>query len=171
MLATIWVAFFMILLWALAFMAGITAQASGRGYETVEQTVAPEIIELTEAAAEVYPVCPELLQAIIIFESGNQRTVASRWGDIGYMQINPKWQQARMDKLGIADLTDGYSNILVGTDFLCELFAKYEDPALVLMCYNLGIDKAMELYNAGQISDYAKNILGLSEQLERIHGK
>ena len=40
-----------------------------------------------------------------------------------------------------------------------------------MMCYNLGIDKALELYNAGQISDYAKNILELSEQLERLHEK
>lgn len=162
----------MLLIWLSAILAaGMAVQASGAGYSRVDQTGDPKVEELTETVAEIYPICPELLQAIVFYESSNQRTVSSSYGDIGYMQVNPRWQQARMDKLGITDLTDGYSNILVGTDFLCELFAKYEDPALVLMCYNLGIDKALELYNAGQISDYAKNILELSEQLERLHEK
>lgn len=162
----------MVLVWLVVLLAyGLTAKAEGPGYEYIEQTEDPEVIALTEAVAEEYPICPELLQAVIFFESSNRRSVVSQWGDIGLMQINPRWQQARMDKLGISDLQDGYGNVLVGADLLCELFAEYEDTALVLMCYNIGTDKAVRLYNAGQISDYAKNILELSEQLERLHGK
>lgn len=172
LLSIIGVTMIMVLIWLMILLAvGLTAHADGPGYECVEQTEDQEVIALTEEVAEIYPICPEMLQAIVFFESSNRRTVISRWGDIGYMQINPKWHQVRMDKLGIADLMDGYSNILIGADYLCELFAEYEDPALVLMCYNLGTEKATQLYDTGQINDYAKNILELSEKLERLHGK
>lgn len=146
-------------------------EAAGPGYEGIEQTEDPAVVALTEAVAEIYPVCPELLQAITFYESSNQRTVASSYGDIGYMQINPRWQQARMDRLGIKDLEDGYGNILVGADYLCELFERYEDPILVVMCYNQGQNEATRMYNGGWISEYALNVLHLSEQLERLHGK
>lgn len=161
----------MFFIWLMALLFGVTVQAGGPGYRTIDQTVNSEVVEMTEAVAEIYLICPELLQAIIFFESGNQRTVTSRWGDVGYMQVNPRWQQDRMDRLGVKDLKDGYSNIIVGTDLLCELFAEYEDPALVLMSYNEGVEKAVWMYNMGLISEYALNVLELSEQLERLHGK
>lgn len=144
------------------------AEAAGPGYGDIGETVDPEVVELTEAVAEVYPVCPELLQAVVFYESSNQRAAVSRYGDIGYMQVNPRWQRARMDKLGIKDLMDGYSNILVGADYLCELFEKYEEPVFVLMCYNEGPGEAERMYDGGWIR---LNILHLSEQLERLHGK
>ena len=149
----------------------LRARAEGPGYEHIEQTEDPEVIALTEVVSDIYPVCPELLQAVVFYESSNQQRAVSKYGDIGYMQINPRWHQDRMDKLGVTDLTDGYSNILVGADLLCELFETYEDPALVLMAYNIGEDPALELYDSGRISSYAENILELSEQLERLHGK
>lgn len=156
---------------AILLLMAITADASGPGYQYIEQTENEEVIALTEQVAEIYPICPELLQALIFYESGNQRTAVSRWGDIGYMQANPRWMRPWMDKLGVTDLMDGYSNILVGTDYLVELFQKYEDPVLVLMVYNQGPDKATKLYESGEISKYAGRILELAEQLERHHGK
>lgn len=159
-----------------AFGDHITANGNNSGcvrpgYQYIEQTESQEVIELTEQVAELYPICPELLQALIFYESGNQRTVVSRWGDIGYMQVNPRWMRPWMDKLGATDLMDGYNNILVGTDYLCELFQEYGDPALVLMAYNQGPDKAVKLYDSGEISEYARKILELSAELERMHGK
>lgn len=163
---------FMALIWlAIILTFGLTVYADVQEFEYIEQTESQEVIELTEAIAKIYPICPELLQALIFYESSNQRTVISHWGDVGYMQINPRWNQERMQKLGVTDLEDGYSNILVGADYLCELFKEYEDPALVLMCYNQGEEKALGLYNANQISEYASKILELSEQLEELHGK
>lgn len=159
-------------IWAAILLGiAITADASGPGYQYIEQTESQAVIALTEQVAEQYPICPELLQAIIFYESCNQRTAVSRWGDIGYMQINPKWMRPWMDKLGVADLMDGYNNILVGTDYLVELFEEYGDPALVLMAYNQGPDKAVKLYESGEVSDYARRILELAEQLERLHEK
>ena len=76
-----------------------------------------------------------------------------------------------MENLGVIDLTDGYGNILVGCNLLYELFQKYGEVELVLMAYNEGEESAVRKYNSGQVSDYARNIMELSEKLERKHGK
>lgn len=149
---------------------GVRASA-GNVYECIEQTEDEEVIKLTEEISKTYPVCPEMIQAQVFYESSNRRAVVSCWGDIGYMQVNPKWQKDRMEKLGVCDLTDGYSNILVGCDLLYELFQKYGETELVLMAYNEGEEQAVRKYNSGNISSYAKNIMELSEKLERKHGK
>lgn len=140
-------------------------------YDFVEQTENEEVIRITEEMSKIHPICPELIQAQIFYESSNRRTIVSECGDAGYMQVNPKWQSERMENLGVIDLTDGYSNILVGYDLLYELFKKYGEVELVLMAYNEGEEAAVRKYNPGQVSDYARNIMELSEKLERKHGK
>lgn len=150
---------------------GGSVEASGKGYQYIEQTVNETVVELTEQITEIYPICPELIQALIFYESSNQSDIISKYGDIGYMQVNPKWQSDRMDKLGVSNLYDGYSNILVGTDYLYDMCVEHEDVAVALMAYNMGSDKAVELAEAGVISDYARKILDLSHELEILHGK
>lgn len=140
-------------------------------YDFVEQTENEEVIRISEEISKIYPICPELIQAQIFYESSNDRTIVSECGDVGYMQVNPKWQSKRMEKLGAYNLKDGYLNILVGTDLLFELFQKYRELELVLMAYNEGEEAAVRKYNSGQVSDYARNIMELSEKLERKHGK
>lgn len=140
-------------------------------YEYIEQTENEEVIRISEEISKIYPICPELIQAQIFYESSNDRTIVSECGDVGYMQVNPKWQSERMENLGVIDLTDGYSNILVGCDLLYELFQKYRELELVLMAYNEGEETAVRKYNSGQVSDYARNIIELSGKLERKHGK
>lgn len=140
-------------------------------YEYIEQTENEEVIRISEEISEIYPICPELIQAQIFYESSNRRTIVSEYGDVGYMQVNPKWQSKRMEKLGAYNLKDGYLNILVGTDLLFELFQKYGELELVLMAYNEGEEAAVRKYNSGQVSDYARNIMELSEKSERKHGK
>lgn len=140
------------------------------GYITIEQTEDPEVIRFTEEIGSRYGICPELLQAMVFYESSNNPKAKSAGGDTGYMQVNKKWHKDRMDRLGVEDLTDGYGNILVGTDYLAELAEKYEDIPLVLMKYN-GDSKADKLFQEGKMSDYAEKILSLSAKLERAHGK
>lgn len=41
-----------------------------------------------------------------------------------------------MERLGVDDLFDPYSNILVGADYLMELAEKHGDVALVLSIYH-----------------------------------
>ncbi len=158
-----------VLLWAIliAIMA-ITAQASGPGYNDIRQTENKTVIELTERVAEIYPICPELLQAQIFYESSNR--MSARSGKcIGYMQVSTKYHGDRADKLGVS-LYDGYGNILTGADYLVELCEHYGDVATALMIYN-GTSDAVERGENGNLTDYAKNILELSEKLERKHGK
>lgn len=158
-----------ILLLTVGVCIGISANASGPGYEYIEQTENQRVIELTEQMAQMYPICPELLQAMIFYESSNQPG-ARNGSCIGYMQVNPRWHRERMDKLGVSDLYDGYSNVLTGTDYLMELIQEYGDVATALMVYH-GERNAERAASEGVISDYAGRILNLSSKLERLHGK
>lgn len=118
---------------------------------------------------EQYGICPELLMAIIERESCGQADVIG--GDcIGLMQINPKYHKGRMERLGVTDLFDERSNILVGADLLSELFEEYHEAALVLMIYH-GEKNAIKKAESGKISSYAESILERSAELERLHGK
>lgn len=127
-----------------------------------------------EEVCEERNICPELVQAVIERESSWKPD--ARNGDcIGLMQINPEYQQERMEKYGItvADLTDPYDNILIGVDYLRELFEKYEDVYAVLMFYNAGCSDNYGLgaWKDGRYSDYAVEVAERSAELERIHGK
>lgn len=86
------------------------------------------------------------------------------------MQVNPRWQQERMDRLGVSDLTDGYGNILVGTDYLMELCRKYGDISIALTAYNKGEEAADGTISPWE-DEYSRKILELSEKLERMHFK
>lgn len=120
---------------------------------------------------EEYNICPEFLMAVIEKESGGQAD-ARNDGCIGLMQINAKWHKDRMERLGAKDLYDEEQNIHVAVDYLSELFEKYEEAYLVLMCYNMGEYKAQQLFDKGIYeSNYAISICERAEELERLHGK
>lgn len=149
-----------------------TAEAEQRHNEiTVE-----DIIAYTEEMGAEYNICPELLQAIIERESRNNPD-ASNGDCIGLMQVSEKWHTERMKRLGVTDLYDPYSNILVGTDYLAELWKETskmgcgDDLYYVLMRYNMTADSANRLYENGNFSEYAISIAERSEELEREHSK
>lgn len=110
-----------------------------------------------------------MLMAIIEAESRGD-AYAENGGCKGLCQVSVRWNKSRMRSLGVTDIYDEYSNILVGADYLAELFEEYEDPAVVLMVYH-GEDKALSRAERGDISDYAEKILDRSAELERLHGK
>ena len=118
-----------------------------------------------EYVCEQKDICPELVQAIIETES-NWYPEARNKDCVGLMQISEKWHQGRMERLGVTDLTDPYDNLLVGVDYLAELFRRYEDPAMVLMLYN-GDSRAWKFWETGEMSEYAAKILERAEELER----
>lgn len=116
---------------------------------------------------EQYNISPELLMAIIERESCGQADVIG--GDCkGLMQINEKFHTDRMKRLGVTDIFDERGNILVGADYLAELFAEYHDAAVVLMAYH-GERNVIEKAESGRISSYAQGILDRSAELEKIH--
>lgn len=118
---------------------------------------------------EEYSICPELIMAIIETESRGQADEVGG-GCVGLMQINERWHKDRMERLGVRDLFDERGNILVGTDYLSELFEKYEDVYLSLMIYH-GESDAIEKLENGETSEYAEVILERSAELEKLHGK
>lgn len=164
------IALLLIIFWLIVgtCICKITTDAEGPGYDRIEDTVNQTVIEITAKVAEKYPICPELIQAVVFYESSN-RMSARNGKCVGYMQVSEKWHFDRADRLGVS-IHDGYGNILTGTDYLYELCVEYGDVALALMVYN-GTSDAVKLAESGIITDYARKILELSEKLERLHGK
>ena len=72
---------------------------------------------------------------------------------VGYMQVQRRWHEDRMARLGVTDLTDPYGNFRVGCDYLAELLGKYP------------LEEALTAYNSGKPgkSAYASNVLGYME--------
>ena len=139
-----------------------------------EATDKEKWLSYIEEVCEERNICPELVEAIIERESSWRPDV--RNGEcVGLMQINPKYQEERLEKFGLvaADLADPYDNILVGTDYLLELFEKYEDVYAVLMFYNAGYSQKYGLgaWEDGRYSNYAVEVSERSAELERMNGK
>lgn len=146
---------------AIAFSINVDAYGSAK-----EPSL--KIIDMTEEIGDMYCICPELLQAIIFYESSYNNSC--RTGScVGYMQVSEKYHKERAKSLGVS-LYSEYGNILTGTDYLMELFSRYGDLELALMKYN-GDSRAEALSKAGKKSEYVEKVLTLSEQLERAHGK
>lgn len=83
--------------------------------------------------------CPYELALAVIFRESSYRNVNGDNGNsIGYMQVQPRWHQARMERLGVTDLSDPLSNFRVGCDLLSELIEKYSSYESALTCYNTG---------------------------------
>lgn len=112
---------------------------------------------------------PYLVFAMCERESNyNADEVGDSGNSLGIMQIQPKWHQWRMDKLGLFDWMDATQNIMIGIDILLDLYSKNDDTAWVLMAYNGGVAYADRYYEAGNISEYAEYIMARAEELEQI---
>ena len=110
-----------------------------------------------------YEVDPAIVFAMIERES---RFKADAVGDsgksFGLMQIQPRWHEARMERLGVSDLLNPYENVMVGIDFLAEQIDRYDgDVAKALTAYNMG-------HYPGEITAYAKGVMERSEELKVV---
>ena len=126
-------------------------------------------LDYIEIVCQDKHIYPELVEAIIEAES-SWNPKAQNGDCIGLMQVSESWHLDRMERLGVTDLTDPYDNILVGVDYLSELFERYEDVGDVLMKWN-GDSKLSEYLETGELSEYAEKVLERSAELERLHGK
>lgn len=117
-----------------------------------------------------YNICPEVIQSTCFKESSFDPR-AENGNHIGIMQVNPVWHAGRIARLGVTDLYDTRSNMLVGVDYLHELIEQYEDISVALMRYN-GDSRVEGLISGnGDVSEYADEILRISAELERENGK
>lgn len=138
-------------------------------YDTL---VPDEYIPYVLQIGQQYNISPELILAMIEVESGGEPDAISSSGCIGLMQVKEKFATERMERLGVTDLYDPYSNILVGVDILSELAKRHYDVPLVLMAYNEGeYSGVIEQAESGEYSNYAKKIMARAEELEEQAGK
>jgi soluble lytic murein transglycosylase-like protein len=114
----------------------------------------------------MYGIKPSLIKSIIHRES-DYNPNAENSGCVGLMQISARWHADRATKLGVTNLYDPYSNILLGVDYISELLGRYEEPELVLMLYNMNHKAALKMYSEGKITDYAKSVLAMAEVYEK----
>lgn len=139
--------------------------------EPVDLTGDAEVITISgEAAGDYidriageYGLDEEIIRAVIKIESGGDPDAIGDGGEaIGLMQIQPRWHKARMERLGVTDLTDPEQNVLVGCDYLAELLTKYGgDYTAALTAYNAG--------NAEAQTDYAARVFAeMEEKHERV---
>lgn len=155
---------------AIATVGMLLGMAATARAESADAAISEEYIRYCEDAGGRYNICPELLEAIIEQESGGNPDAIGQAGEVGLMQIYPKYHRERMGRLDIYSLYDPEGNILVGADYLSELFREYEDIGTVLMVYN-GSKDAIQRVDRADYTDYALKIMKCTEQLERMHGK
>lgn len=134
--------------------------------ETSDTWIKEQYVFYVNEICEDYYICPELVIAIIEHESSGRADV-SNVNCKGLMQIYEKYHKDRMERLGVTDLYDPYSNILVGVDYLAELFGEYGDLPMVLMVYN-GSSDAEKRWENGNYTDYANSIMERTRDLENI---
>lgn len=149
------------------FMLLVAVEANACGADT---ELPQEYIRYCEEIGQAYHICPELLEAVIETESNGDPDAVGELGEIGLMQIYPKYNMDRAERLGVRYLFDPKGNILVGADCLAELFEEYGDPGTVLMLYN-GTKGAADRGRQGDSTDYAEKVMKRAAQLERLHKK
>lgn len=110
---------------------------------------------LLRAACDESGVEYELALAVIWRETTFRNVVGDNGNSFGYMQVQPRWHGDRMERLGVTDLMDPFSNFRVGCDYLAELLGKYP-MAQALTCYNTG--------RPGH-NQYADDVIGYLEDL------
>lgn len=115
---------------------------------------------------EDYGVEPEIIFSIIETESNYEAsTVGDNGESFGLMQIQPRWNKERMERLKCDDLLDPYQNVRVGIDLISE-YNEYGKPLeFVLMAYNGGVSYAFEKDRDGIITNYASTVMSKIGQL------
>lgn len=117
---------------------------------------------LLRAACDEFGIEYELALAVIWKETTFRNIMGDAGKAYGYFQVWPRWHGDRMERLGVTDLNDPYSNFRVGLDYLSELINAYGgNVEMALMAYNAGITGANNhWFSKGVYSnDYSKAVL------------
>lgn len=122
----------------------------------------------------IYIICNQngvdyaLVLAVIEVESGYTWDADSPEGSKGYMQVNVKWHEDRMDRLNVDNVENPYFNIMVGVDYLAELQGRFNTEAEVLTAYNYGVTGAYQnVWNKGLTeTEYSKAVQQAKRRIE-----
>lgn len=138
------------------------------GFIPLDVPMDEEMQEFIYCLSYGYNVEFPFVMALIEHESSFKADVISETNDYGLMQINKINHEQLTTKLGVTNFLDPYENTRSGIFMLRKLFEKYEDPARVLMCYNLGETGAKRLWEKGIYeTDYSKSILEQAVEYEQ----
>lgn len=119
------------------------------------------------AMCEKKNVDPIIIIAMIYRESSyNPSNMGDNGMSYGLMQIQPKWHQARMDRLGCTDLLDPYQNVTVGIDLFGDFMSLGKGVEWALMAYNDGGAEADRKAAEGIITSYVTRVLQTVKDLE-----
>ena len=131
----------------------IEAALYASGYFREDVPLDGDTQALLRAACEETGIPYELALSVIRQETEFQNITGDDGRSVGYMQVQRRWHEDRMARLGVTDLTDPYGNFRVGCDYLAELLGKYT------------LEEALTAYNSGKPgkSTYASNVLAYME--------
>lgn len=109
--------------------------------------------------AEEIGIDPAVIFAMAYKESTyNPGAIGDYGNSLGLLQIQPRWNMERMERLGCMDLLDPFQNVTVAADLLSELMDKHGDVAVALTVYNFG-------HYPGYVTEYATDVLNTAEEL------
>lgn len=92
---------------------------------------------ISQICEQYYPdVDPYIALAVLESESNYKPNVTSSAGAVGLMQWIPKWHAHRMEKFHLNDMWDPYTNIIVGMDYLNDLYSSTGSWREALYGYN-----------------------------------
>lgn len=116
-----------------------------------------------------YDVDPALVMAVIGQESNyDANAIGDSGKSFGLMQVQKRFHEARMDKLGADDLLDPYDNVTVGIDILAEKVHADKGLEWALMAYNGGNSYANDMKAIGDVSEYTVSVIKLYEELKGV---
>ena len=120
-----------------------------------------DLTQYTLNLCSQYGVDSSVIFSVMYHESHFNAGATSGSGAQGLMQIIPRYSASRMAKLGVTNLYDPASNILVGIDLLAEYYYTYGSWNQALTAYRTG--------NAGNDSAYAATILGSVGMFQTVY--
>ena len=120
-----------------------------------------DLTQYTLNLCSQYGVDSSVIFSVMYHESHFNAGATSGSGAQGLMQIIPRYSASRMAKLGVTNLYDPASNILVGIDLLAEYYYTYGSWNQALTAYRTG--------NAGNDSSYAATILGSVGMFQTVY--
>lgn len=135
------------------------------------------IVQLAIHLSAYYDNVPPALALATIAQESKFYQYDEYEGALGLMQLLPRYHSDRLiccleeDERYLDELFfDPRLNIMTGLDYLSQLIDECDgDIPYALMCYNQGPSSACKAYvRGGIVSEYAQNILKLSEELDDL---
>lgn len=150
---------------AVLIITALRTDAQTKNTKEITFQPLPEDMDI-KLQEKVFAICKEegvsfpLVMAIIKNESDFNPDAVGEDGDMGLMQVVPKWHRNRMENLDITDIMEPEQNVRLGVSYLKECLKNHPgNTSLALMAYNMGEERASELIKQGVYeSDYATEI-------------